>query len=266
MTECVTCQRPVDGTAYGCQHCADRTGEWLTRAAGLVVDALEAAAGLVRYGSRGPRGGIDPPMLGNPAAADRLAHAGTTITTWARRVAEERGQELPVPDRRAGEHPVAVAATWLVGQLDWLRHRSYAEEALGGLEAAARTIVRGADRPPEQVIVGACECGTALYAIAGAATATCRACGAKWDVERSRDILRKHLDGMLATAAEIAVMALHLHPDARRHKVRHLINVWASRTQITRRGLSRDGSPTYRVGEVLARLDPLLSKPEREAS
>src|SRR5690606_18673454 len=117
LTECVTCQRPVDGTAYACQGCADRTAEWLTAAADVVADAHDAAAGLVRYGSRGPRGhGDEAPMLGNPAAAARLAAAGNTITTWARHVAEERGQELPEPDRRPVLGPGCAAG--------WCRHGS----------------------------------------------------------------------------------------------------------------------------------------------
>ena len=93
-----------------------------------------------------------------------------------------------------------------------------------------------------------------LYAIAGADDVSCRGCGARWDVEASRHTLRRHIDATLATPAEIASMALRLYPHLQRHRVRHLITVWASRGHITRRGHSRTGDPTYRVGDVLARL------------
>ncbi|ROT29676.1 hypothetical protein [Micromonospora sp. HM5-17] len=248
MTTCVICDQPAEPTAYACQRCATRTGTLLAQAADLAADADDAAAGLMRHGTGGRRGG-EHPMPGRPDLRARLDAATTTLTTWARHVADERGHTPPAP----GRHPGGTAAAWLVGHLDWLRHQPYAGEALADLAGAARDVIRTADRPPERAIVGACECGAVLYAIAGADVVRCRSCGARWDVEASRATLLRHVEDQLLSAAQIAHLAARAGHD--RQRVRNLIAVWARRGVIKPAYRDDRGVPLYRLGDVLDRLD-----------
>jgi hypothetical protein len=57
---------------------------------------------------------------------------------------------------------------YLLGELGWIRHQPFAAEAFDQLRAAGATIRRIVDSPPEQEIVGRCDCGTYLYARKGA--------------------------------------------------------------------------------------------------
>ncbi|WP_213452874.1 DUF1922 domain-containing protein [Rhizomonospora bruguierae] len=265
---CAACQRPDPTGGVCCHDCAGRARRSLHIVADLTGDARDVAHGQARRGTgRVGGGGGEVRLPLNLAATARLDAAQNELTGWARHVAGERG--LPTP---AGADPLEVAARWLTGHVEWLRFREEAFEAFEAFGDAERTVTTIADRPPERVIVGACDCGARLYAPRGAAVATCRDCGQRWDVDKSRDILRRHLAKMLATPAEIATMALYLDPDADRRRVRHLITVWATRRRggvplITMRGRDAAGAPLYRVGEVLDRLSrPAEEGPVRRAS
>ncbi|MDG4796199.1 hypothetical protein [Micromonospora sp. WMMD1082] len=273
---CVICQRPVADQAYCCGLCTDRAYRWLGDIASLAADAQDAAGGLARYSAPGRRSGGDDRAPINLTAADALRHAVNDVTTWARHIAEARGQTVPTPDRRPAhgpgcptgscthrschairyrptDHHAAVAARWIATQLGWLRHRPEAAEAYDALQQAARTITRIADRPPADVLVGVCECGSWLYARAGRPIARCNTtdCGRQWDVERSRDTLRAAMDDKLLTAAQIATVAARAGHD--RNRVRKLVTTWARRGIIAPRGML-DGAATYRLGDVTDRL------------
>ena len=271
---CAICARPQPDTGVACHLCTDRAYRWLGDIAGLVADAQDAADGFARYGTPGrSRGGDDRAPI-NLTAADALHTATNTITTWARHIAEARGQTVPAPDRRpvngpgcpagwcqhrscrairyrATAHPAAVAATWLAGQLGWLRHRPEVAEAYADIDRASRTIARIADRPPADVLVGVCECGDWLYARHGRAYVTCKGCDRQWDVERSRDTLTAAMEDKLLTAAQIATVAARAGHD--RNRVRKLVTTWGRRGIIAARG-QVDGATTYRLGDVTARL------------
>jgi hypothetical protein len=151
------------------------------------------------------------------------------------------------------EHPAAVAAGFILGQLDWLRHQPEAEQAMTELRAAGATIRRIVDSPPEQEIVGRCDCNTYLYARKGATTATCPTCALRWDVHTSRQNLWDALPGYLMTASEAALL-LMLHGIGRydRRRWAKRITMWAQRSLITARG-EVDGNPVYLFGDILER-------------
>lgn len=246
MTECVICERPVDGVAYGCQTCANRARTNLATTADLAVAARAVAAGLTRRGpSVGGGGGGRLPI--NLAATDRLDKAQNAITTWARHVSAERGQPIPV-----GRDPLATAADWLAGHVEWLRHRREVDEAYGDISAAARVITGLIDGPGDRRWLGQCgattddgePCRTDLHARDGAATAKCRTCGASVDVARRRAELGQLVRGYAYTASEIA--AAYPHVKATR------IRKWAERGRIASCG-DYDGRPVYDLGEVLER-------------
>lgn len=285
---CDMCGNPVEEAAYVCHRCTDGTAARL-RGAELAGEVETTVALLARYASRGgakpaepvpadapdPQGATQPvltfgwqasierPARGalrpgrlifDPDASERAAEAFNDITTWARAVEDDRGE--PVPVVRRGEHPVAVAALWLLGQLDWMRHQRYAAEAFGDLREAGSAILQIVDRPPDHDIAGICECGVRLYARSGSAAVTCPGCGKTWDVATSRKGLGEAAQDFLFTAAESAdLLALSgLGGNRDRRRAAKTITMWAQRGLIVAHGeveIEGKTRPTYRFGEVL---------------
>lgn len=230
----------------------------------------------------------------NLNAAQRADRAVNTITTWARHVIAERGLRAtqsrwvagPVCEPGSGCHHgscvlirgrvevngAVLAAELLLAQvrgklvhLEWLRFRPEAAEAFDELRAAAATIRRVVDAPPELAIVGVCDCGAYLYAHSGAVTCTCRDCGARWDVTASRLSLMEALRDRLVTAAEGATLAVLVYPGEQRAKVRDMIRTWArpDRQHLTEHP-GVDG-PMYPFGEIIDRLSRhVAAKKERQ--
>lgn len=282
---CSICDDPTDG--YTCQRCAATTATYLRQVADLAGEVETTVARLACYATRGGRRavavedddrgpssvnrGMPVASFGWVASKDRAAkgalratalpvdlnasaraaNAFNDVTTWARHVLEDRSGELPAAP--PGTHPAAVAATFLLGNLDWLRHQRASEEAFPQLQAAGATIRRVVDAPPELVVVGVCDCGAHLYVRQGAATVTCQDCDARWDVEKSREGLREALRERLVTAPEAALLAGLFRPDLNRGRLRKLINKWNERGLIATHP-DIDGSPTHVFGEIMARL------------
>lgn len=237
-------------------------------------------------------GALRPTAL--PVNLDAARRADTAIgelTTWARHIAEQRGIPLgttgdrrpihgPVcqgqwvdhPDGRMWQQcqhqqcaairhgrrpvlvPAAVACRFLASNAEWLRHRPEAVEAWPAIEAAAKTLTRLVDSPPELELVGACSCGVRLYARTRAATVTCRQCGAAWNTDSGRAEMTKHIRASLVTAAEYVTLHLRQHPGRPRKRVRDLIAQWARRGHIQARGTNADGDPLYRYGDIDTRM------------
>lgn len=210
------------------------------------------------------------------SASRRLADVTNTVTTWARHVCEERGAELPARRPLLGplcaasacEHgscarirwrvppsDLGEAAAWLATQAGWLRMRPEAAEAFDELQDACTLLEQLVDRPREHLdrLVGMCDCGRILYAPHDREVVQCKPCGARWNVAESQEILLKHLDGQLLTAAEAARMAAYFDPGRTTEQIRMLIASWAKRGQVVVRG-EIGGVPTYRFGEIRARL------------
>ena len=261
---CGCCGGPIHDQSYVCPACGKR----LRRRLELVVRiAGEAAVTVAKLDAMNAAGGVDDdpePWDKNPNAlyptelpydpGAAAAHDGAVneLVTTARHVSEERGIALPtvrlarcqhhsclqryrgelIGPRCAGEpveHPTAVVARWLVGQLEWIRHRPEAVELVDRLHAACSTIERVVDADPDRLVVGQCPCGEYLYGVRGRAEVTCRGCGERYDVETSRDLLRAWLDDSRFSAAEIATLAAYLGIASSRTRVRKLINQWHRR-------------------------------------
>lgn len=275
--QCAICDKPLADGAVVCSADAGDLAKALTAAAGHAEDAWTVIARQARYGSSGgarqvetdaaiaedlrrnrvtafawaasierpPAGGLRPePLPVNIAAVDEYRAAENTITTWARDLYSY-----------ADADSLASAARWLAENVEQLRHHEAADEAFDELADACHQLERLVDRPASDRLVGVCDCGAVLYAYHRQAVVQCgeRTCGATWDVERSREILIRHLDGQLLTAAEAARMAAYLDPGRTTEQIRTLIASWAKRGQVMERGL-RERSPTYRFGEIRARL------------
>lgn len=281
---CDICGNPTDG--YVCRRDTDETARYL-RLVELAPEVETNVARLARYASRGGRRAAEPypgtpdiptphtrpetfawaagreqpernalrpePLPVDLNASARAAVAFNHVTTWARWVTDQRGIDLP--DMRPGEHPAAVAALFLLEQLAYLRHQPQAAEAFDQLKAAGAVIQRIVDRPPDEEIVGRCECQAYLYAYKGATSVTCpnAECRLRWDVETSRQKLWDALPGYLMTAAEAALL-LMLHGIGKQDRRRwaKTITMWGQRNLIVAHG-EIDGAPVYLFGDIRER-------------
>jgi hypothetical protein len=283
---CERCCKPVPDTAYVCQACGRALARALDEAAGIVEDAVATAARQARYGTGGRAAGDQMPF--NFPAADAVWAAGNVLTTWARHVAETRGCGPGRPRPPAGPvcrtahascshltcqairirhvpHPVARAARWLATQIDWLRHRREALEAVDELHDACALLRRTADRPPAHWYAGPClaqvpeepyQCKADLYALPGASAVRCRECGTGHDAGERREWLLREARCSLANATLIATaltaLGLKVTPS--------MVWNYASRGRIVAHGQDERGRPVYNVGEVIDIVEELAAR------
>lgn len=281
---CDLCGNPTDG--YCCRRCTDETAGYVKLVVDLAGEVETNVARLARYATRAGRRAVQVDEDRGPGVANRrqpvaafgwpaskerplpnalraeplpvdlnasarASHAFNHVATWARLVEEERGIQLEV---HRGEHAAAVAAAWLLGQLEWIRHQPFADEAFEQLKAAGAVIQRIVDRPSDEELVGVCDCGLYLYARRGRSTVQCR-CGLAWDVRQSRVSLTDALRDRLVTVAEAATLGVIAYPDLQREKVRKLVQSWVR----TDRPNHLIGQPSvdgvvYSFGEIIDRL------------
>lgn len=258
---CVVCTKPVDGpAAYGCLACGHRLGRELGQIADFAGDARAVAAGQTRQTApvRGSGGSRLPINLG---AASRLASAQTTITTWARHVAGERGGSP------AGADPLTAAARWLVEHVDWMRHCQEFDEFARDVAAVARVIAGIVDKPAQRRYAGPCTtvdpdtgqtCGTDLYARAGRAVATCRECGYEYDVDARHEWMREQVAEKLARPVEIAGILLRLGIPV----AYSTVAAYVQHGRVVAQGVDSAGRPLYRIGDVID--TRMSSKPRAE--
>lgn len=264
------CSRPIHDTAYRCVACALQLRRSLADVARIAGDITITVAKMAKVRRRGAvdierewyrgDGALYPmPMLADLDAAARHDEAANDLTTWARHISETRGVPLPSVRRRlacthrscaaarkhrqqgpvcapAPEpiHDLAVAASFVSANLDWLRYRQEADEAWAVLLSACWALERVVDTAAGEVIVGRCPCEHWLYAPERASTVKCWGCGTSYDVTSSRDALKDDLEDRLMAGAEIAKLAGYLGI-ADTKKARLMIKVWAQRGKLDRR-------------------------------
>lgn len=271
---CDRCGNLVHDQSYVCMDDSHRLADQLRLVANLAGEALTTISRQAHAGGAG-RTDSETPLAFGFEAGDATWAAANTLTTWARHCAETRGIELPkvrvrtlaclhttcraVRLHRAlgptcsrkdpSEHPMAVAALWLVGQLDWLRHRQEAAEAWDELDYAARLIVRTVDNRPDRWYAGPCGedgCTHELEPIAGAKVIRCPACGAEHDAKARREWLLDQAEDQLAGAAWLAVTLTRLG----RPVTAAVIRKWGERGRLLAHGHDAAGRSLYRLGEV----------------
>lgn len=283
---CDLCGNPTDG--YVCPADVVTTARYLQRVVDLAGEVETNVARLARYatrnGRRAPLADEESTgrevnrrqpvrVFGFPAskerplpnalravalpvdlnASARAAQAFNDVTTWARMVHEERGARLLL-DVGVGEHPAAVAAGFLLDQLDWMRHQPFADEAFEQLRAAGAVIQRIVDRPADEDLVGVCDCGLYLYARRGRALVQCL-CGLAWNVQESRLTLMEALRDRLVTIAEAATLGVLAFPDLQRERVRNLVKSWVRPDRPNHMiGVDTPDGPAYPFGDILDRL------------
>lgn len=251
---CERCARPMADTAYVCPACAAGLRRALGEVASVAGEHAAAIYRQARLGDGGPGGGEQLPY--SPEAAEQTWVAVNTLTTWARHIAEERGLALrPAP----GTHPMAWLVGWIVGQLDWLRHRPEAAEAWDELHDACRVAVAAVDRPAARWYAGRCwtvgedgrKCEQDLYVRTGAETVRCTTCRSEHDLVARKNWLIHHAWETLATADEIARVLAACGYEVTPSMVRG----YAYRNRLTARGADGRGRATYRLGDVAELLD-----------
>lgn len=237
-----------------------------------------------RYGG-GSRGGFSEPLPVDLTAGTRYAVAENVITTWARHVDEE-GVALPHEERIVGptcsiecghvscrtirRGPAQLSlpeiTRWLASQVGWLRMRPEAAEAFDELGDACAVLRRLVDRPVERELVGVCDCGKVLYAVAGREVIQCPmpTCKLIWHVERSREILRRHLGDKLVTLPEAARLSAYLDGDRTQEAIRKLLSARFADGRLAQHG-ERGGEPVFRFGEVVTALAAVPKRKRREA-
>lgn len=254
MTQCERCKRPVADMSYVCSGCVRPVAEDLASVPSLAEELPAARWRQTRYGSGG-LGGWQEPW---DDRAREVEHAVTnTLTTVARDVAETRGLELPDAGR---EQPMVVAARWLGGQLDWIRHQQHAMRVLNELRDAVKALRRAVDRPGDVWYAGPCSgfvtdeysgqqryCGVDLYPPTGAEIIVCRQCGATYDRHTRLGELLVHVEDTLAHAEWIARALAGWGHAITAATVRG----YARHGRIVAHGTNQAGDPTYRVGDVL---------------
>jgi hypothetical protein len=284
---CVRCGRPApDG--YACRECGQELADALLGAAGHAEDAEAVIARQARYGT-GARGGSGDGLTYDPKRSETFTAVTLAICGWARIVVEETGRQphwrplsgpLCPPTgircdhdscegirRRLPPSDIARDAAWLARQSGWLRKHPAAAEAFAELHAACDQLARLVDRPADKELVGMCDCGRVLYAPHGKTMVTCPVltCQLRWNVEQSRDILRRALDDKLVTAADAARLAQYLDSDRTQDQIRKLINKWAERVLIEAHG-EIGGEPTYRFSDIANRLARTPRRAVRQAA
>lgn len=254
---CVRCSRPMADSAYACTTCVDRAADHLTEVAELAADARAVASGEIRRGSGSSanKPGSRPPL--NLEVLERLDEVTNDIQGWVKAAEEDRGAEIvsAVFGDRVVSDPLAHAATALSGQLGWLRHQLFADEALTSIAQAARKVAGIVNGRIPGRYAGPCShrddegktCGQDVEARPGARYGRCRACGAEYDVDEQQAWMRGEIEGYLARPAEIAGVLLRLgFPIGY-----STIAAYAAKGQLVAHGNDVTGKPLFRIGDVI---------------
>lgn len=179
----------------------------------------------------------EEPLIIDPAAIDTKDAVWSTLTTWARHVAETRSVEV------AGT-PMA----FLARQADWLMHRREAEEALDELASACHLAEALVDNHGTGLaFCGTCDvCGRDMLAPAGSSQAYCRPCRLVYSMDGRRAWLLDQLDSQLAGAADLARALSTAGVEVKAATIRK----WAERGRLVSRGSDTGGQALYAVRDV----------------
>lgn len=250
-TECANCHGEITAAVVVCTNCLDQIGDELQAAQNYLRELVITATRQDRIADKQARvGGTREQPLGyRPDVAEAETLLQTTLTYWARLVAEANG--APLFELRVAR--ASQMAEWLARHRETVQRHDGAVTLLAELRIANTNARRLIDRPAERVYLGRCACDRELYAAERARQVTCPGCQTTHNVGERRTWLRDLIRDQIATAADIAAGIGELHG----HEIsRKTINQWHSRHRLTPRGLSPDGHPLFRIGDVLDLSNP----------
>ena len=214
---------------------------------GLAAQLEDQLARLGQSGTGNGGRGASGPLLFDASARRALDGLRAALALAVLDLGEGDGW----PDDRGGEATqLAAMAAWLLARLDRVRRHPRARGIRHDITAAVRR-GRGVLDPSASVAyAGQCEvCGGALFARGGAGSALCQKCErVVEDAPARRAALLDEAAAGLATRDDIL--------DALPISYGYVINdkVWAGwvrRGRLAQRGIGPDGSPLWRLGEVL---------------
>lgn len=245
MSDCALCDRPIIDTAVACVECGNHTAKKLTEQAPNFAEMSVAIARQTRFGDPARLSSNEPPLPFDVDAAIEATSVTNTIRTWATHIANHRGTPPPTTGQNL--------MLWLAApsQINWLRYRQEASQALDELHYAATLVERCIDAPAHHTYAGPCwanDCQGELYGRQGAAYVTCRDCSTSHDSAARRRWLLDEANDVLGTATEIARFISAMRGDM---VTAAMVRGYAHRGRLLARGVDRDGRPHYRVGDVL---------------
>src|SRR6202008_2611179 len=205
VADCAICGREQADMAYACSTCAGKARRWLGTSADLAGPARDVAHGQRGRGLTVGAPSSEARLPFNISATSRIDAVTNAITGWARVGWDHRGGQ---PDLTGD--PLEAAARYLAGEVEWLRHQQFAEEAFDVIDRCARVLAAIADRPAERRYAGPCACGPDLYARPGSDVARCRMCGTDHQVAERLEWMRGQIEDRLARPVEIAGVLLRL--------------------------------------------------------
>lgn len=273
---------PIDSTTlptdrFVCTTCTGTLRGLLTDLPGLMADLEAALAKQARFTTQRGGGTFEPtdpedarwpetaavtalPFAYGPSEAGYVARQAILVNLdWITAV---RGH--PNPRTWSG------VGLYLRGALDWLARHPDGPDRIAELIAALRNVRAAIDRPADRHYVGTCgalieidattctdpapvlvpiTCPQELYAADGAATVICTRCGTQWAVIDRRLAMRGRIEDHQLAAADIERVLAEIGIDV----PARLIRLWKHRAQIKPSGVSIEGRPLYRIGDILAR-------------
>lgn len=250
-TECANCKSEITDAVTVCTACLDDIATELRTAQDCLHELVITATRQDVIGDKQARvaGTREQPLGYRPAVAEAETQLGSTLAYWGRLVAAANGVPLyELPVARASQ-----LARWLANQRETIKRHEGAALLLAELRVANVTARRLIDRPAERVYLGRCDCERELYARERAHEVVCGGCQAVHNVGDRRTWLRDLIRDQYATAADIAAGIGELHGTDINRKT---INQWHHRHRLISRGLSPDGHPLFRVGDVLDLANP----------
>ena len=168
-------------------------------------------------------------LIVTPCVHDSCLRIRFTREAWHGRAAQ-----LGTPD---------MQARTLAGRVESLAGHPWIADLATDLAADVREANAACDRPPDQRVAGRCGvCGAAVYAADGATVTTCRACGARWDVQALRDASLATAEVRLTKPQIAAVLGM---PVGTLHR-------WSSERRITSTGYNAAGQPLYVLAPIAA--------------
>lgn len=247
---CGVCeQTSISPDVYVCPRCARTLSGLLTDLTGK-FDDLDAAIGRqMRFTGRVGSASTEPGLLINLAASEAGWVARQTLLTWVDWVTSIRGEAAP--------NGWAEVEAYLLGKVGWICQHPDGASAVDEMIAALRQARGAVDRPQERKYLGLCRpgnddldrCMQAIYANPARAVARCTRCGAEHMVQDLLQRMQRRISNVELTAASAAKLldevGISIRPD--------LIRLWRKRGEIVPVGMTREGRPLYRLGDVLDR-------------
>lgn len=236
------CEHPAPDTTI-CRACTWRTRQRLHDIPDLCAELDITTAKLAVHGTRNGGRSAEIPLALNLHAAAARHDLDTTIRHWASTLFRT-GAPAPTNTTTAG------LATYLAEHTPHLAAHPDAADLLDQLTAVTDAAIRAIDIIDVRWYAGPCptdHCGTDLYGRGTSPTITCHTCRTTLDATDRKAWLRDEIRDRLAGAAFIARALTGLGTAVPASTIRK----WASRGRLLSRTTDHDGTPLYRIGDVL---------------